>query len=317
MINRIFFLFVILILSSGLLVQAQTPGAAINHYEHGAKRFQIGNLDGAIEDFTKAIEISSRLGSDRPARGQFLPGADGLAAPDAEAAGITVIDPFTARAYTGRGLARYRKGDIEGAMADWNRAIRISPGLAEAYLDRGSGRYASGDTAGAVADWNRAIQINPRLSFAYSNRGAARQELGDVAGALADLNEAIRLDLRDATPYCHRGFVWLEKLDFDRAIADFNKALEFNPRMAQAYLGRGDARICRLDLETAIADFGHALELDPNLANAYLNRGLALLLQGKETEAEKDFERCRALKMGDDLERRINLARRLVATTKH
>src|SRR2546425_9220248 len=185
MINRIFFLFVILILSSGLLVQAQTPGAAINHYEHGAKRFQIGNLDGAIEDFTKAIEISSRLGSDRPARGQFLPGADGLAAPDAEAAGITVIDPFTARAYTGRGLARYRKGDIEGAMADWNRAIRISPGLAEAYLDRGSGRYASGDTAEGRARWDPADRRISPLSLSRRHRGATAPALGRRDGAFA------------------------------------------------------------------------------------------------------------------------------------
>src|ERR1700737_4960485 len=156
MLQRISLCFLIFLLCSYLLVQAQTPASAIDHYEHGTRRFQKGDLDGAIEDFTKAISISSRLGSNQLTRGSVPPGANGLAASAGEVREITVIDPFTANAYTSRGLARYRKGDVDGAIADYELAIQINPGLAAAYLNRGTARYAKGDGDGALADWNRA-----------------------------------------------------------------------------------------------------------------------------------------------------------------
>jgi tetratricopeptide (TPR) repeat protein len=50
------------------------------------------------------------------------------------------------------------------------------------------------------------------------------------------------------------------------------------------------------ELDRAINDFNSAIKLDPHYALAYGNRGLALLRQGKDAEAEKDFERAVALK---------------------
>jgi tetratricopeptide (TPR) repeat protein len=87
--------------------------------------------------------------------------------------------------------------------------------------------------------------------------------------------------------------------------------------MVVAYHGRGITRMSKNDLDAAIADFNRALELDPNLANTYMNRGLALLLQGKEAETEKDFERCLMLKpsVKDELEQRKKLARVVLTLT--
>jgi len=66
-----------------------------------------------------------------------------------------------------------------------------------------------------------------------------------------------------------------------------------------------------VDLDGAIADFSRVVELDPNLYAAYTNRGLALLLQGKDLEAQKDFEKVLSLapSMKADLDHRIQLAK--------
>jgi hypothetical protein len=39
--------------------------------------------------------------------------------------------------YYGRGLAKSTKGDQDGAIADFSKAIDLNPKLAEAYLNRG------------------------------------------------------------------------------------------------------------------------------------------------------------------------------------
>ena len=93
--------------------------------------------------------------------------SSGFAETEPKATEIYVVDPFTAEAYTSRGIARYRQGDVDEALRDWERALTINPGLATAYLDRGTGRFAKGDNTGALEDWGRALRINPHLAAVY------------------------------------------------------------------------------------------------------------------------------------------------------
>ena len=167
----------ILILSSGVIVPAQTPDAAVNHYNHGLKKTAKGDLDGAIEDFSRAIEISSSLVPAKRTRDRSWNNTSKFDT-SSESDAITVIDPFTADAYNNRGAAFYRKGDLDGAIGDFDDALRINPGLAAAYLNRGASRRAKGDLKGALTDLDRALSIKGDFSEAYNNRGALRRDLG-------------------------------------------------------------------------------------------------------------------------------------------
>src|SRR6476469_3028605 len=130
------------VLLAQLSVLAQTPRNAVNHSRDGARKVGNGDLDGAIDEYSRAITISSRLNSNSESD---------------EASNVTVINPFTAYAYTNRGVARYRKGDYDGAIRDFDAALRIKPGLAFAYLNRAAARRELGDLQGALADLNKAV----------------------------------------------------------------------------------------------------------------------------------------------------------------
>src|SRR5947209_1204907 len=80
-----------------------------------------------------------------------------------------------AEQYYRSGIAKKASGDLDGAIADYTKAIEINPRYAGAYINRGVARKMKGDFDGAIADYDRAISLNPRLKEAYNNRGLARQ----------------------------------------------------------------------------------------------------------------------------------------------
>ena len=52
---------------------------------------------------------------------------------------------------------------------------------------------AKGDLEGALKDYNEALRLKPDYAIAYHNRAVARRAKGDADGARQDDNDAIRL----------------------------------------------------------------------------------------------------------------------------
>jgi tetratricopeptide (TPR) repeat protein len=94
---------------------------------------------------------------------------------------------MNAPAYIDSGCDKYSKGDLDGAIADENEALKLDPRDPYAYNNRGVALQAGGDLEGALADFDLAMRINPQFSEAERNRAGAKWRAGDVFGALADL----------------------------------------------------------------------------------------------------------------------------------
>ena len=69
------------------------------------------------------------------------------------------------------GNAKFIQGDLRGAIADYSRAVELSPDNTDAYIRRGVAKLSLGDHDGAIADFDRAIGLNPERADAYNNRG--------------------------------------------------------------------------------------------------------------------------------------------------
>src|SRR5262245_35835926 len=145
---------------------AQAPRAAHDHFNRGGSLYQKGDYEGAIADFTKAIEISSRL--DNRGRADDWKRNTGFGGAASNFDNVKVLDPLAASAYVNRGLARYQLRDYEGAIADCNRALAINPRLSEGYNTRGISRFAQKNYDSALVDFDRSIAINPRDPEAYN-----------------------------------------------------------------------------------------------------------------------------------------------------
>lgn len=88
----------------------------------GRGKFEQEDFEGAILDFTKAIEIS----------------------------------PNYSKGYLNRGLAKNEIYDFEGAIFDFNKAIEISPKEAIGYFSRGITNIKKGDNSSARVDLTKA-----------------------------------------------------------------------------------------------------------------------------------------------------------------
>jgi len=106
--------------------------------------------------------------------------------------------------------------------------------LATAYTGRGIAYESKGEVERAIADYNKAIALDPKFAKAYTNRGVAYRKKGESDRAIADFTKAIALNPKSAAAYYNRGYTYANKGEYDRAIADFRKALEINPSIQKA-----------------------------------------------------------------------------------
>lgn len=196
--------------------------------------------------------------------------------------------PRSAGGYLSRGDARWKKGNLDGAIADYTKAIELDPSFAAAYFNRGAVRNRKDDSEGAMADYSKAIELNPNLADAYLYRGILRFDKGDLDTALVDFNKVLELNPRSAQAYNHRGGVRDRKGDLDGAIADCSKALALDPSYVEAYYNRGNTRNKRGEWGGAIADLTELIKINPRVAEAYNHRAWPYLILSRNDLAYRD-----------------------------
>jgi len=142
-----------------------------------------------------------------------------------------------------------------------------APTSAEEYSQRGIARFEKNDLDGAIFDFTKALELNgPNQEFCYYFRGMAHYRQGNPDVAVADISKAITIKQHPRF-YDDRGNLLVKKGDLDGAIADLNKAIELAPQYAKAYGDRGIARLMRGENTQAELDFKKCFELDSTLQN--------------------------------------------------
>jgi tetratricopeptide (TPR) repeat protein len=191
------------------------------------------------------------------------------------------LDPKLASAHHNLGLALRAKGDLEGAIACYQKALTLDPKLAQAHLGLGAILCDDKhDWDGAIVCFRQALDLDPKLALAHHNLGVALCGKGDLDGAIACYQKALKLDPKVALAHYNLGNALRDKGDRDGAIARYQKALALDPKFAPAHTNLGQALYAKGDLDGAIACSKKALKLDPKDAKAHTNLGYALAAKG-------------------------------------
>jgi len=113
-----------------LFIFLVTIAKAEDNYSLGLKKYSNSDYQGAIVNFTKAIEMN----------------------------------PGDARAYCKRGNAKSILKDYTGAIKDCTKSIEINPVYAEAYNVKGTVYLKINDTINAINYFKIAVKIIPLTS---------------------------------------------------------------------------------------------------------------------------------------------------------
>ena len=112
-------------------------------------------------------------------------------------------------AFRSRGVAYYRRGDYDRALADLAESIRLAPSVAGLYGDQANVYYFKRDFSRAIAGYDKALQLDPNDALAYNNRGCAWVAVGSLAAAEADFNRARQHGVADPGGACKSALVSL------------------------------------------------------------------------------------------------------------
>jgi superkiller protein 3 len=195
------------------------------------------------------------------------------------------LDPKNAGAHNGLGIALNAKGQVDEAIACSRKAIALDPKLAGAYSNMGLTLLEKGQVDEAIANCRKAVAVDPKCVEAHHNLGKALYHKGQLDEAIASFRTAIALDPKAFRAHSGLGAVLREKGQLEEAIASCRTAIELDPNFGSAHMHLGNALRDKGQLDEAIASCKKAIQLDPKDAMAHNNLGIALQYKGQLDEA--------------------------------
>jgi tetratricopeptide (TPR) repeat protein len=149
----------------------------------------------------------------------------------------------SAEAHELTGEIALRRGQFAEAIAALDAAIERAPNAATAFASRARAKQRSGDLDGAAADYNRAIELNGNLASARAGRCwldlNANRELGRARN---DADAAVAADAGNIEGQLCRGVLQLREGQWADARFSFEAVLAIESGNPIALFGRGVAR---------------------------------------------------------------------------
>jgi protein O-mannosyl-transferase len=200
------------------------------------------------------------------------------------------ILPDHANAHGNLGNAFLQKGRPDEALAHFQKAVELEPNSAKAHSDLGFGLLQKGRVDDAIVHTRKALELQPDFVEGHSNLGWALVAKGKPDEALGHFQKAVELQPDSADNCYNLGTVWLHNGRPDEAIRFFRRALGIRPDFAKAHNNLGSALLQTGQTAEAILCLQKALAIQPDNLEARNNLGWILLQNGRVDEAISQFQ---------------------------
>lgn len=209
-----------------------------------------------------------------------------------EADAALARNPDDASALWTRGLSKVKEGDLDGALSDFDQAIKILPDLVKTkkrdlgkvYLLRAHKRRDSGDLDGSIQDFEQVVRRVPPHPLLLWQYGGVKMSKGDIEGAVAVFDSALKA-------HQSRWDSFWDRIPMFSEVSD----------AVLIHRDRGIAKYAMQDWQGAISDLEKAHLMEKGFGADEDIWALAHLRFGNRNKANEIFSKCIAQNMKPDV----------------
>lgn len=212
---------------------AKNPNSWLAHENLAGLYFQNGQMDEAIAQFQRSLEIQPR--------NEF--------------------------AHNSLGIVFVRLGRVDEAIVQFQEAVDTEPNEVDAHNNLATLLLQKGRVDEAMVHFRKMLEIEPNNAYASGQLGRALLQKGQVDEAIAYLSKSVGSKPGDPNIQADLGNALLIKGQVDEAIVHYRASLKIQPNNPGAQANLGNALLKKRQLTEAVAHYRKALEFIPDNTN--------------------------------------------------
>jgi len=179
------------------------------------------------------------------------------------------------------GVAALSRNDLNGALADFERVVRLAPSAEPGHSALGAVLVRLGRRTEGIRELEKALAIQPNDSSAQLNLTLAYEQNGQAAKAIpwfAKLDAASRAEKHVLPPAVLASYAraLAATQQFSAAVTKLKEAIEADPENAELHDELGSVYAQHKDWSNAGQAFTAAIQLNPDFAMAHMHLGITL-----------------------------------------
>ncbi|MBK6791759.1 MAG: site-2 protease family protein [Anaerolineales bacterium] len=203
------------------------------------------------------------------------------------------LDPGQLFALELRGEIHMLDKKYDTALEIFDQTQAMNPNWAVPYFDHASLMMERGELQPALAGFNKAIALQARMPLFYIIRSLAHYKLGDLKAAHEDQDVAVGISPEEALVMVDVNLMIYED-NLHWAQDFYGRVLDKNPRNPLALQGLAEACLVNREFSSAATFFSRALDVNSREARLYLGRGKAYLGMSEKENARTDLEKVQS-----------------------
>jgi len=137
----------------------------------------------------------------------------------------SIAQPASPRSHFILGKLDAKRGDLDGAIAEWDATLERYPAWVSAWFEKGVAYGQRREYAKAAEMFAEAVRLSPSYAAAQFNLGLALRQLGREEEARRALLKATRWNPQAANAWAELGNLYLARRDAARAASHFRRAV--------------------------------------------------------------------------------------------
>lgn len=268
------------------------PKQYLLYYNLGCALNDEGNFKDALDNYKKAISLNANF-----------PGAyiniGNIVKKDSEEEALTYYKKAlsfanrypgdVAKAYYNIAYILESKKDYEGAIENYDQAIRLSPDFSDAYVKKCLILKDLNKLDDALEQLKKSLNANPNDPKVNFNIGLILAQEDDLQGAQEYYKKTLELDPESIEAIINLSDIFLKQKKYLEAEAYARQAIELNASYTEAYSNLGNALANQGKFEDAVRNYMEALRISPDNVKACYNIGFSFYNLGKYDEAVKYY----------------------------